>query len=296
MVVSVAERSQHLFRVVGRSFLAFVLAPELPVADWIDDLDAWIGRSKGFFDGRPVVVDFSHAELTKLEVSGLLAQLQARNNVYGIIGVAALGLAFALRALFTPEQLHFFMPLLALSGVSLTTLFLVGVLLLLERGEGTLDVVMVSPLRPTEYLASKLLTVSALALVESALLVGIAYGLDLSYPWLALSVLLRAGLVAAIGVAVAVRYRSITDFLLPVVALTLALDLPVIWYLELWPSPIFYLWPTMPSLILAMAAFRPVEPLQMVYACAYGVLVVGAAAVWASRAIDRFVVRGEIRS
>ncbi len=49
------------------------------------------------------------------------AQLQARNKVYLIIAIAALGLAFALRALFTPDQLHFFMPLVALSGVTLTT-------------------------------------------------------------------------------------------------------------------------------------------------------------------------------
>ncbi len=224
------------------------------------------------------------------------AQLQARNKVYLIIAIAALGLAFALRALFTPEQLHFFMPLVALSGVTVTTFFLVGVLLLLERGEGTLDVVLVSPLRPAEYLASKLLTVTALALVESALIAGIAYGLGFSFLWLVLAVLLRASLVAAVGVAVGVRYRSITHFLLPVVALSTAFDLPVLWYLELWPSPLFYLWPTWPSLLLAKAAFLPVDPLQLVYACAYSALAVGAAVFWALRALDRFVVRGELSS
>lgn len=224
------------------------------------------------------------------------ARLQARNNVYLIIAVAACGLALALQALFTPEQLHFFMPLVALSGVSLTTFFLVGVLLLLERGEGTLDVALVSPLRPAEYLASKLLTVTALALVESALIVAVAYGLGLSFAWLALAVLLRAGLVAAVGVAVGVRYRSMTDFLFPAIALSLAFDLPVFWYLGVWPSSFFYLWPTLPSILLAKAAFLPVEPLQLAYACVYGVLVVGAAVFWASRSLDRFVVRGELDS
>ncbi len=122
------------------------------------------------------------------------ARLQARNRVYVIIGVVALALAFALRALFTPDQLRFFMPLIALSGVGITAFVLVGVLLLLERLEGTLDVVLVSPLRPGEYLASKLLTVTALALVEGAVIAGIAYGLGFSIPWLVLAVLLRAGL------------------------------------------------------------------------------------------------------
>jgi fluoroquinolone transport system permease protein len=222
------------------------------------------------------------------------SQLQARNKVYLIIAVAAFGLALALRAVFTPEQLHFFMPIVVLGGVSLTTVFLVGVLLLLERGEGTLNVVMVSPLRPTEYLASKLITLTALALVESAIMAGVAYGLGFSFGWLVLAVVMRASMGVAVGVAVGVRYSSITRFLLPAIVASLAFDLPNIWYLELWPSPLFYVWPSMPPLLLAKAAFLPVDPLQLVYAFVYGTLVVGAALFWASRAIDRFVVRGEL--
>jgi fluoroquinolone transport system permease protein len=223
-------------------------------------------------------------------------RLQARNSVYAIVGIAALVLAWPLRVLFTPDPLRFFMPLVALSGVSITTLFLVGVLLMLERGEGTLDVVLVSPLRPAEYLASKLLTLSALALAESALIVLVAYGAAVSLHWLALAVLLRAGLVGSVGVAVGVRHRSITAFLLPAIAWTVAFDLPAIWYLELWPSPVFYAWPTLPSLLLAKAAFLPVAPAEIAWACAYGTVAFLAALYWALRSLDRFVVRGELAS
>ena len=88
MVVSVAVCSQRLFRVVGRSFIAFVLAPELPISEWLDELDAWSERSRGFFDSRPVVVDFSHVKLSEPEVSGLLAQLEARSlRIIGVEGV-----------------------------------------------------------------------------------------------------------------------------------------------------------------------------------------------------------------
>ena len=222
--------------------------------------------------------------------------LQARYKVYLIVVGATFGLALALRALVTPEQLHFFMPVLVMYGVSLTTVFLVGVLLLLERGEGTLNVVMVSPLRPTEYLASKLITLTTLALVESAIMAGVAYGLGFSFGWLVLAVVMRASMGVGVGVAVGVRYGSITRFLLPAIVASLAFDLPNIWYLELWPSPLFYLWPSMPPLLLAKTAFFPVDPLQLVYAFAYGTLIVGAALFWASRAIDRFVVRGEFPS
>ncbi len=222
------------------------------------------------------------------------SQLQARNQVYLIIGVAAFAVAFAFDALLTPDQLRFFMPVLIMYGVSLTTVFLVGVLLLIERNQGTLSVVMVSPLRPSEYLASKLITLTVLALVESAIVAVVAYGLGFSFVCIVLAVVMRASMGVAVGVAVGVRFRSITRFLVPAIGLSLAFDLPNIWYFELWPSPLFYLWPSMPPLLLAKAAFLEVEAMQLVYAFRSGGLVVGAALIWASRSIDRFVVRGEL--
>ncbi len=222
--------------------------------------------------------------------------LQARNKVYLIIAVAAFALAFALSALFTPQQLHFFMPLVVLASISLTTVFLVGVLLLLERGEGTLDVVLVSPLRPGEYLASKMITLTALALVECAIVAVIAYGLDFAVGWLVVAVVMRASMGVAVGVAVGVRYRSITHFLLPAILVSVSFDLPNIWYLDLSSSPLFYLWPSMPPLLLAKAAFLPVDTLELVYAFVYGGLALAAALFWASRSIDRYVVRGEFTS
>ena len=156
-------------------------------------------------------------------------KLQARNKVYMIIIVFALAVAFAMRSVFTPEQLHFFMPLVTLMGVNLTTVFLVGVLLMLERGEGTLDVVLVSPLRPAEYLASKLITLTGLALVESAIIVDVGYGADFASGWLLLAVFLRAGLGVALGVIVGVRYRSFTRFLIPAIATSMVLDRRCFW-------------------------------------------------------------------
>ncbi len=223
-------------------------------------------------------------------------RLQARNKVYLVIIGAAIGIASVLRGVFAPEQLQFFMPMLVLGGTTATTVFLVGILLLLERTEGTLDVVLVSPLRPGEYLASKLITLTGLALVESALIAGIAYGLNFSVPLIVLAVFLRAALGVAVGIALAVRFRSLMRFLPPVIAVSVAFDLPNVWYLNLWPSPLFYALPTMPSLLLAKAAFLPVGPMQLVYACVYGSLAVGGALYWASRAMDRYVVRGELRS
>jgi len=221
-------------------------------------------------------------------------QLQARHKVYLIVAVAVLAVAAALNALFPATQLRFFMPVIVLGSVSVTTVFLVGVLVLLERGEGMLDVVLVSPLRPSEYLASKVISLAMLALAESAIFAVVAYGLGFSAGWFVLSIVMRGVTGVAVGIVIGVRYRSITHFLVPAILVSMLFDLPNLWYLEILPSPLFYLWPSMPPLVLAKAAFFPVDPGQIVYAFVYGLLVVWVALFAASRAIDRYVVRGEV--
>lgn len=70
--------ASRALRFAGRSFLAFVLAPQPPLREWLDELDASISRSAGFFAGRPVIIDLSQASFTKPAVEGLLADLKTR--------------------------------------------------------------------------------------------------------------------------------------------------------------------------------------------------------------------------
>jgi septum site-determining protein MinC len=67
--------------------MAFVLAPEPPIGDWLAELDAQIERSAGFFVGRPVVLDLAGLALTKSDVASLIADLQARDvRIMGVEG------------------------------------------------------------------------------------------------------------------------------------------------------------------------------------------------------------------
>lgn len=82
-------------RVRGRSFMSFVLAPELPLADWLAELDALVRRSPAFFVDRPVLVDLSRTPLDKAGLTALIADLNERGiRVFGVEGAdpSALGL------------------------------------------------------------------------------------------------------------------------------------------------------------------------------------------------------------
>ena len=72
----------------GRSYMAFALTPEPPIADWLEELDAWLRGSSGFFAGRPVVLDLSAVTLTSSAISHLISELGMRGvRIMGVEGV-----------------------------------------------------------------------------------------------------------------------------------------------------------------------------------------------------------------
>ena len=81
-------------RLRGRSYVAFVFAPAVPIVDWLTEIDETLSRSPGFFVGKPVVLDLSAVDLSRPAISHLLLSLEKRNiRVLGIEGVDAARLA-----------------------------------------------------------------------------------------------------------------------------------------------------------------------------------------------------------
>ena len=75
------------FKFHGRTFLAFVLKPEMPIGRWIAEADTWLSRSPGFFSAKPVVLDVSRLLLTKGKLAKLIADLGSRGiRVMGLLG------------------------------------------------------------------------------------------------------------------------------------------------------------------------------------------------------------------
>jgi septum site-determining protein MinC len=76
----------------ARAYMAFVLTPRLPIADWLADLDASIEHSKGFFSQCSVALDLSAVDLDVDAIAPLIANLNERSiRVLGIEGCKTAG-------------------------------------------------------------------------------------------------------------------------------------------------------------------------------------------------------------
>ncbi len=82
-----ARAPRHSFRFRGRNFLALVLKPEQPLAGWLGELDEWLGRSPGFFSGKPLILDLAGLGFTRDDIAGVIAELKSRAiRILGIEG------------------------------------------------------------------------------------------------------------------------------------------------------------------------------------------------------------------
>ncbi|MBN1260560.1 MAG: ABC transporter permease [Anaerolineae bacterium] len=216
-------------------------------------------------------------------------RLQLRNGLYYASGFVAVAFVVVLKQ-FPALDLNRLWPAIILENLVLNAYYFMGGLVLLEKGEGTLEVQITTPLRTEEYLLSKVLTLGALSLAETLVLVVLVQGLRFAWLPLIAGILLMVALYALYGFVIVSRYDSINEWLLPSALWTLGFSLPLISYFDLWQSWIFYLHPLQAPMTLIQAAFETVAGWQLVYALLYGALWVGVVAWLSRRAFYRFVI------
>jgi septum site-determining protein MinC len=83
-----ADPTRQLVRLRGRSYVAFVFSPVVPIVEWLAEIDATLARSPGYFVGKPIVLDLSAVDLSASAIAHLVGSLNERNiRVLGIEGV-----------------------------------------------------------------------------------------------------------------------------------------------------------------------------------------------------------------
>jgi septum site-determining protein MinC len=99
---AIAQPTPQLVRLRGRSYVAFVFSPVVPIVGWLEEVDATLARSPDFFVGKPVVLDLSAVDLSQSAIAHLVTSLEQRKiRVLGIEGVDAAHLTTSMPPLLT---------------------------------------------------------------------------------------------------------------------------------------------------------------------------------------------------
>jgi fluoroquinolone transport system permease protein len=163
-------------------------------------------------------------------------------------------------------DLRWLLPSLVVGNLMVGTFSFIGGLVLLERGEGSLIAQVVTPLHISEYLTSKVVTLSLLAVAETFVVVLLMAGWRFNALLLIIGTALAAAIYCLAGFIAVARYDSINEYLLPSGMYVALLWLPLLANLGQWRPWVLYLHPLFAPLLLVEAAFEPTMPWQIVYA------------------------------
>lgn len=190
------------------------------------------------------------------------------------------------------EILNLAVPLVVFADLAVVGYYFIAGMVLFEKGEDTLSALVATPLRFREYLASKLATLTALAVVMSLVVALAGYGPGFNAALLLAGVVLTSLVTLLVGFITVSPFTSISSYLVPSSLALTVLGLPIFYFLGFLTHPVFYLLPTQGPMLLLGGAFDPglLDAWQVAYALVYPVLWISGLAFLAQRAFDRYVV------
>ncbi|KWX83202.1 hypothetical protein AMQ83_31665 [Paenibacillus riograndensis] len=179
--------------------------------------------------------------------------------------------------------------LLTFSDPSALGLILAGGILLLERDQGVFENLFVTPVKTLEYILAKCFSLSCLSLAVAFAIHLSSTGWPVSLVQFVLAIVLTSSFFTLIGLAAAIRSRSINSFLLLSQLYSLVFILPVLGYLNLFTTPFFAVLPVQGTLMLLEGASHPLTISDFLYAVLILLIWIGLAVWWVYSLLQRSV-------
>lgn len=219
---------------------------------------------------------------------------QYREGFYFASAFVLVALAAVISLL--PPMAAVILPAILLTNMLVVTFIFVGGLLLLEKGQGTLEGLIVTPLTPHEYLLAKIVSLAGLAVLENIAVTATARvsGLlpEVHWGWILLGSALSGVIYTLLGFLTVIRYSSLNEFLMPMILVTGLLQLPALVCFGAPEFPLLYVLPTYGPLLMFQAAMEPLPAATMVYAVLYPSVWILLSLWKGQQAFHRFVAGG----
>ena len=180
--------------------------------------------------------------------------------------------------------------LMIFSDTSVLGFFFIGGIILLEKDQNTLECLFVTPLRVNEYFASKVVSLTMLSLLISFIIVTASFGASFNPLMLFIGVLSGSVFFTLVGIALSACVKSVNQYIMEASLAMIIFFLPLLSYLNVVKSPLFYIFPTTASLVLIESAFKAHPLSEVLLVMLIFVLWIIIAYKWAGRLFYKHII------
>ena len=178
------------------------------------------------------------------------------------------------------------------SDPALLGFMFIGALVLFEKSANTLPALVVTPLKVEEYLWSKAISLTLIALGCSTAMAVAAHGFNFNFIYFFLAVTLTSLFFLFFGFIGVARVKSLNHYLIIMGNLLIPFFLPFLNYLGITDLWLFYIIPSQGSLFLLEASFTEVEFWKIIYSIICLLIWIFISFKFAKRAYLKYLIQG----
>lgn len=179
---------------------------------------------------------------------------------------------------------------LLFSDCSFLGAFFIGGIVLLEKDQGIYDHLFVTPVRVSEFIWSKVISLGMISLLSSLVIFLFSFDLTVRVVFLLTGVVLNSIFASLLGLIFAVRVNSINQYLMISPAFVTIFFLPILEVLKIWESPFMYAIPGKAGLLLMEGVFKPLSVYEWLYSLAMLTLAIVVTYLLAKKSFYKHVI------
>ena len=165
-------------------------------------------------------------------------------------------------------------PLILYCDPTIIGFFFIGGIVMLEKNQGILDYLIVTPLRAKEYLMAKAISLTLLAVVASIAIAVLTYGGKINWLLFILSIIISSFFFTLYGFFVAAKSTTVNEYFIKMIPYMLFIALPCFSLLINTPySWVFNIFPSVAGIKLVYGSFLDIHWVEALFNLLYLVIV-----------------------
>jgi len=158
---------------------------------------------------------------------------------------------------FLPENIFSAaLPLVVFSDPSVLGLFFIGGIILLEKGQGVLMVLVVSPLRSQEYILAKVISLTLISVLAAMAITYFSHYPNVNWWLLIISTILTSSIFTLLGIMINAGCNTVNQYMLKTIPYMLLFILPCFSLIGFPYSWLFTVVPSVAALKLVLGAYH----------------------------------------
>ena len=216
-------------------------------------------------------------------------KFQIRHGFYYAYAFVSI-LYIVLLRLMPAETRNYLSILVLLTDPTVLGFFFIGGIVLLEKDQSILSSLFVTPLKVHEYIMAKLVSLTLLSLLSSAAIAFLSTPGSFDPMLIVIAVVPSSVFFTLAGIALAVRVKSITGYIIASPFFLTPFILPLFGFLKLFSFPLNYLLPGYGTLQLLEGAYNGILFADAVYSTVLLLIWCMISYIWAGKWFSKYVI------